>query len=340
MKSRKELRTLIPAALGIAVLILDGSTAINGARTGLELCLQTILPTLFPFLFLSSILTSSLSVTNQKCGRVLCLLYGIPRGSEGILLTGLLGGYPVGAKCIGEAVVARQLSNEDGERMLVFCNAAGPAFLFGITGSIFSQRWVPWCLWGIHLLSGLCVARLLHKDAINAVKPISMPRPSITLQLRGSIRVMGEICGWVILMRTIITVAQKWCLCYLPVPLQILAAGILELSNGCISLAQVQNPGLRFLLCSVLLGFGGLCVLLQTRSVASVVSQRKYLPGKCLQAMISFITAYTAQYLIFDTNQRVSFPWLLFIAILTLCVIIIYLQIKQKNGGILVKHSV
>lgn len=330
MKSHKELSTLFPAAVGIALLILDGNTAINGARLGLELCLQTVLPALFPFLFLSSMLTSSLSAANHKRTRIFCRLYGIPLGSEGILLTGLLGGYPVGAKCIGEAVAEGRLSNEDGERMLIYCNAAGPAFLFGIAGRIFSQRWVPCCLWGIHLLSGLYTARLLRKKSIGMIKPASIIRPSVTVQLRRSIRVMGEICGWIILMRTVITVAQKWCLWYLPEPLQILLTGFLELSNGCISLTQIENTGLRFLFCSVFLGFGGLCVALQTGSAASVVKQRLYLPGKCLQAMMSFIVAYLLQYLIFDIDQRVSLPWLFCLILLIMVAISIYLRSKTK----------
>jgi len=340
MKLHKKFKTLIPAAFGIAVLILDGSTAINGARAGLEVCLRTVVPSLFPFLFLSSMLTSSLSTTNRRGKHIISRLYGIPQGGESILLTGLLGGYPVGAKCIGEAVSQGRLSCEDGKRMLVFCNAAGPAFLFGIAGSLFSQRWVPWCLWGVHLLSGLWVARILHQKTSDIIKPSSISTPSPIQQLRQSIRVMGEICGWIILMRTVITIAQKWCLWYLPNELQILFSGILELSNGCISLTQIENTGLRFLLCSVFLGFGGLCVALQTGSAASAVSQRAYLPGKFLQATISFIIAYIAQCVIFDTNDSVHMPWLFCLALLFFNTGYIYFRVKQKSGGILVNIGV
>ena len=41
-------------------LILDGRTAIDGARQGIELCLRTVIPSLFPFFVLSILLTSSL----------------------------------------------------------------------------------------------------------------------------------------------------------------------------------------------------------------------------------------------------------------------------------------
>lgn len=340
MKSHKRLKTLIPAALGIVALILDGSTAINGARAGLEVCLQTVIPSLFPFLFLSSMLTTSLAAGERSGGHIISRLYGIPQGAEGILMTGLLGGYPVGAKCIGEAVVQERLSGRDAERMLAFCNAAGPAFLFGITGSLFSQHWMTWCLWALHLVSGLCVARILHPKTRNTVKPSSTAALSPTQQLRQSIRVMAEICGWIVLMRTVITMAQKWCLWYLPESLQILLTGILELSNGCIALTQIENTGMRFLLCSVFLGFGGLCVALQTGSAASSVRQRLYLPGKCLQATISFVIAYIVQRVLLDPDQRVQLPWLFCVALLLISSVYIYFGLKQKSGGNLVNVGV
>ena len=336
MKSSKELKTLIPAALGLAALILDGNTAIEGAREGLDVCIKTVLPSLFPFLFLSSLLTSWFSSGNLIGNPALCRLYQIPHGADGILLTGLLGGYPVGAKCIGDAVATGQLSKTDGERMLIFCNAAGPSFLFGITGSIFCERWVPWCLWGIHLLSALCMARLLpaHPEKFNTgTSAASLP---VSLRLRQSVLTMGEICGWIILMRTAIAMLQKWCLWYLPEPLQVLIPGLLELSNGCISLSEVGNTGWRFLLCSVFLGFGGLCVALQTRSAAAGLNQRMYLPGKCIQTLISFICAYTVQYFVFEPEQKADIPWLFFVAFFFLSIVFIYFRIKNKKScGIL-----
>lgn len=332
MKPNNTLKTLIPTAFGLVVLILDCGTAIEGARAGLEVCFHTVLPSLFPFIFLSSILTASLLSGNFSGNRFLCKLYRIPRGAEGILLIGLLGGYPVGAKCIGEAVADGRLSQTEGERMLIFCNAVGPAFLFGITGRIFIQRWVPWCLWGIHLLSSLCMARLLPpSDSNRNIKNTAVPRQTVAQRLRQSVQVMGEICGWIILMRTLIAFIEKWSLKYFPEPLSVLITGILELTNGCLNLQKLDNTGLSFLLCSVLLGFGGLCVAMQTASVAPAVNQQKYLPGKCIQAGIGFIFAYIAQYLFLKNGHNIRVPWLFYSALAATSCIIVYLHLKSKK---------
>lgn len=336
MKTGKQLSILIPSALSLAVLILDCETAIEGAKAGLEVCLHTVLPSLFPFIFLSSILSTALLSSNFQGNSALSKLYRIPQGAEGILLTGILGGYPVGARCIGEVVAEGRLSRPDAERMLVFCNAAGPAFIFGIISNLFFQPWAPWCLWVIHLFSGLFIANLIPSKSQHRMHQTASTSLSITQRLRNSVQVMGDICGWIILVRTLIAFSQKYFLRYLPDPIPYLISGILELANGCVTLQEVSNTGMRFVLCSVLLGFGGLCVALQTGSMASSVNQRKYLPGKCAQAGISFIIAYIVQHFVFEKEQQVHIPWYLLSIGTILFSVIVYLWRKTgKSSGIL-----
>ena len=56
-------------------------------------------------------------------------------------------------------------------------------------------------------------------------------------------------------------------------------------------LSQIPAEGTRFLICSVMLSFGGLCVAYQTVSVCPGLSLRGYLLGKTLQAVTSGILA-------------------------------------------------
>ena len=78
-------------------LILDGRTAIDGARQGIELCLRTVIPSLFPFFVLSILLTSSLLGSSLAVLRPLGRLFGMPDGAESLLIPAFLGGYPVAA---------------------------------------------------------------------------------------------------------------------------------------------------------------------------------------------------------------------------------------------------
>ena len=285
MNKRLELTIGTGAAIGLLIMIIDGKTAFQGAAEGLTLCLNTLIPTLLPFFFLSNILTGSLMGRKIPLLRPIGRLCRIPEGAEYLLLTGFLGGYPLGASTISQACEIGSLSQRDGRRMLVFCNNCGPAFLFGIGGVLFHDGKIPWLIFTIHVLSAISVALMLPGEPGRcACEKRSVP--TAVQALWQSVRSVAGVCGWVVLFRTALTVLERWLLWYFPKELQVILSGILELSNGCISLADISNIKLRFLLCICFLSFGGLCVTMQTYSVADGLDTRLYFPGKVLQTIV------------------------------------------------------
>ncbi len=327
MKQRNA--TLIAASLGMLVLILDAKTALAGAQAGLQLCIQTLIPSLFPFFIFSILLTSSLSGQGYPIFRPLERLCRIPAGSGCLLVIGLLGGYPTGAQNIALASRRGQLSGLDAARMLGFCNNAGPAFLFGMVGQFFDNPLYPWRLWLIHMASALIVSLALPGNPTPA-SPGSQSKPlTLSNALETSVRVMATVCGWVVFFRIILEFLDRWVLWMFPVSVQVLLKGLLELSNGCVLLGQVTHPGLRFILASVMLALGGLCVAMQTRSVTENLSLAHYFPGKLLQGMISFLLAWCFQ----PGAHRYDLPLPLLFGILTGCVILIFSLRYRKNKG-------
>lgn len=279
------------AAIGVLVLILDTKTALSGAAEGIRLCLQTVIPSLFPFLFLSVMLTSGLSGHSIAFLRPLCRHLRIPDGAESLLVVGLVGGYPVGAQCVAEAARSGIISRENADRMLAFCSNAGPAFLFGIGSSMFAEKWMCWALWGIHIVSALLVGIFIPGGSCENATVFPSSGCSATQALQRSVRVMATICGWVVIFRIILVFCQRWFLWLLPVWAQCLLAGILELTNGCCALAQIEQVQLRFALCALMISFGGLCVTMQTYSVTQELNPSLYLPGKLLQSLLSGLLA-------------------------------------------------
>lgn len=287
----RKLRTSIPAAFGLLVLILDTRTALTGAADGLNLCLRTVIPSLFPFFVLSILLTSALTGESIPLFRPLGRLCNLPKGAESILLVGMLGGYPAGAQSAAQAYTSGALSKRAAQRMLAFCNLVGPAFLFGIVATKFENPSTAWMLWGIQLLSAILVAMLLpvgvrESAVLTATAPLTLPEA-----LNRSLRIMATVCGWIILFRILIAFLGRWLLWLLPIPAQVTILGILELSNGCCALDQISSDGLRFLIATGMLSFGGLCVTLQTASVAQGLNLKTYISGKLLQVLISLFLA-------------------------------------------------
>lgn len=289
--NKRNLCTAIAASLGMLALILDGKTALSGAAEGVELCLNTLIPSLFPFFLLSILLTGTLSGQSVSILRPVAKLCKIPAGAESLLAIGLLGGYPVGAQNVALMHRAGQLSDAQAARMVTFCNNAGPAFIFGILGSMFTDPFVPWLLWFIHILSAITVGMVLPGSLESGPTQPLKRQVRVTDAMEKSIRAMGLVCGWVVLMRMILAFLDRWFLWSLPLSAQVAVCGILELSNGCIRLAQLGDEGLRFLLAAAMLSLGGVCVTLQTTSVTDGISKRYYFPGKILQCCVSIVLA-------------------------------------------------
>lgn len=317
----KQLATGIGASAGIMALILDGKTALLGAQAGIELCLKTVIPSLFPFFILSILLTSSFSGTALPILRPIGRFCGIPEGAETILISGFLGGYPAGAQCVAQAFHSGQIRKQDAERLLAFCNNAGPSFLFGMVAPMFSNWYLPWALWIIHIATALLTARMLLAEPKSATAA-SRTSISISDALHSAIGVIATVCGWVILFRVLITFLDRWILWILPTPWQVLTTGLLELSNGCCELQAIQEESLRFLICSGILAFGGICVTMQTVSVTCGLSLHLYFTGKVLQTIFSLLLGIIGVYISWQ-------------AACVLCTVLFLVPVKkQKKGSI------
>lgn len=331
MKSRKSFFTGIFAGIGILILILDAKTAMYGAQEGISLCIRAVIPSLFPFFVLSALLTSSLVGHNFSAAAPLGRLCGIPRGGESLLLTGILGGYPVGAQSIAQAFKSGQLSAADAKRMLGFCNNAGPAFLFGMTSGLFSVSSAAWVLWGIHILSAIIVGIMLPgKSRSQAVLAASHPY-SPAQALGRAVSTIAYVCGWVILFRIFLAMLRRWFLWMLPVNTQILITGLLELSNGCLALSTIPSQGLRFLLCACFLGFGGICVAMQTISAANELGTGLYFPGKVIQGCLSILLALPAQVFLFPEKERMILPTV--VPVFFLAFVILFAALLKKSAN-------
>ena len=327
---KRMLRNLIPL-LGILALIFDSRTALSGAQSGIFLCIQSVIPSIFPFLVLSGMLTSAMMGTNLRFLRPLGRLLGIPIGAECIYLVGILGGYPTGALTVHTAWERGYVNKKDAERMLAFCNNAGPSFLFGILASRFPEFWMPWLLWGIHILSSILVGVILPGKSRSEQKITPVSQISLNVSLKRAVVTMGYICGWVILFRCILEFLDRWVLWLVPTPVRIGVYGILELANGCCNLQQIQYLGTRFMMSSIILSFGGLCVYMQTASVTGKLGLGQYLTGKLLQGMFSLIFSWILQWLLFPSGEKVEISVIYLPVLMLIAFVFVMFMRKKKN---------
>lgn len=293
MKNNAFLR-YTAAVLGLLLLILDGKTAQLAMQSGIEICLYTLIPSLFPFMVLCRLIVGNSAGNTGPVLSAAGHFCKIPPGCEVLLVTGILGGYPVGAQSVSDLYVQGRIRREDARRMVVFCNNAGPSFLFGILGPLFSDMQTVLLLWAVQITSMLLTGYILPESKQEPFPVEQYPSVTLSQALQSSIRGMVSVCGWVLLFRLFLEYLRKWILHPLPVPVQVFITGLLELSNGCIALTQAGSEPLRFLLASVMLSFGGLCICLQTASVCSREILGSYIPGKAFQSGVSAILSLAA----------------------------------------------
>ena len=299
MRPRKNAVFIILILLSIAILVTFSEIALNAAVEAVELCLYTLVPSLFPIMFLSSSLLNLLATTHIPILDRICRICKAPSGSENILLAGLLGGYPVGAKLIAESYMQGSIQKEDAQRLLGFCNNAGPAFIFGVIGHAFSSLQISLVLWGMHITSavitGCIIPKMIHNKLAHP-RGIKVTRRSL---ITHCVSTMGLICGWVILFRILIAFLFAVLPSYVPAEFIVLISGILELSNGCTLLNTIADPASRFLIANCLISLGGFCVALQTAGIAHTIGLHYYFPGKIIQTAISTIISVIMQAILF-----------------------------------------
>lgn len=328
MRSKKSVYAGIVAVVGMVLLILDTKTAISGAAEGIEICIRTVIPSLFPFFFLTKIITASSGYFSFRFLRPIGLLCKIPEGSESLLFLGWFGGYPIGAQVMESAVTQGVMDIKSAERMLGFCNNPGPAFIFGITGLLFDKPYIPWILWGILILSALLTGMILHCQSSHTVKQIKIAKPNY---MTDALKAMASVCGWIVLFRTLLNILSRWILWLVPVSWQVLLTGLLEISNGCIGLSVVESQSIRFILASVILCTGGLCVAMQTASVSPSLNHKSYFIGKLIQTLFVIPLSQLTAFLIFGNDIHIHNIIILAICIMTILIYYMIQRISAKN---------
>ena len=274
----KKFRAALPAlalAAAFAALLRFPQEVSAAVTEGLRLSVSVLIPSLFPF-FICVNLTSALGLTGvlaRVFAPVMRRMFHVSGAGCTAVLCGAAGGYPSGAQCVAALYREGQLSRAEAEYLLLFCNNAGPAFLFGAVGTVLGIG-MTGCLllWGIHLLSALVIGLVNRpKEAPNAALP-PVQRANASGAVVEAVRSAGQavlqitmfVAAFSVLAR-LLTLASAH---ILPDGACTVLTGMLELSGGIAALANLPIAlQWKLALASFFLGFGGLCVWMQTQAV-------------------------------------------------------------------------
>lgn len=294
-------------AIVTLLMLFEPEISITSAKTSLMLCADVIIPSLFPFFVCSGLLIhSGLCRSLAKfLEPVMKPVFNVGGCGAIAFVLGILSGYPQGAITTCNLYQSGYISKSEAERLLAFCNNAGPLFVLSAVGvATYSSPKIGAVLYISHIISSILVGvlfRFYKKQSHNAPK-YSVNQPDLPFSeafsnvLRDSISNILTVCGAIVFFGTFGGLITQF---FPENPLlKGLFAGVLELSRGNSVISALQLPLMwKLALSAFSVGFAGFCVHLQ---VAAIVSRHHlslvpYFLGKLLHGAISM--AITLGYL-------------------------------------------
>lgn len=162
MKFLKKLLFLFSIALILiftVLIIIKPSFCRDGVIKGILICGRIVIPSLFPFtMCVLFIMKSGIFSKLSFATPVFKTLFGISAEQFTVMLLSFIGGYPIGAKLIDQAVSQKNISKKNGSVMLNYCINAGPAFIIGAVGTGFiNSKKIGYILFSAHILASLTI---------------------------------------------------------------------------------------------------------------------------------------------------------------------------------------
>lgn len=248
---------------------------------------NNIFPALFPCIIISNILIGSnlLDGKNNICTLI-------------TLVCGFCFGFPIGAKLTADFYKQKYISKSQAQILLSHTNQLSPVFVgsYVLADSLGQKKLLPLTyiiLYGPYLIGGLIRLYLVSTSENNVKKTTS--RFKLNMQIIDAGILNGfesliKLCGYIILFSIIVHIVNHSVL--YGSPILIFLTGILEVTNGINILAlSTLSLQLKYIIAIALLSFGGLCCIIQTKSIiqSTDLSLKKYIIDKITYSIVSVI---------------------------------------------------
>ncbi|MBQ7794988.1 MAG: nucleoside recognition protein [Lachnospiraceae bacterium] len=279
--------------LALAPMLYHADYVTEGARYGLLLWYNSVVPALFPFMVLSGLIVSGggVQILMEPVYRLLRPFLPITKDGCYVLVSGLLCGYPMGAKTCADFVRDGQITEHEGRFLMAICNHPSPMFVLGYVYPFFAEFLPVWqlliCIYApVILLAFIAKKVYQHSDHSNPNKKKGSERISNTRSninpvkaneernirkksadetILSSIEILCKIGGYLVLFSIVIVFLRH--AAWIPTPIRLALIGGMEMTTGIRELTA-SLPFLPAFISSIAaLTFGGLSGIFQTKAV-------------------------------------------------------------------------
>ena len=261
----------------------------EGAAIGLGNCVRVIIPSLFPFMVAASLLGEGeippfLKRVYEPLTR---RFFGQPADSLLVIFTGLLGGYPSGARAALSLWQNGKISSAQAKSLMLFCVNSGAGFCVNALGiSLLGSERA-----GVIIFASLCISALVtglfsKTKEENAVYIKTEKTKTFAEVFVGSVASGASgiinVCAFTVLFSGILRVISASGVgekALVPV------ACLLEITSGCACASGNVSLPMLAGACA----FGGLCVHMQIFSVAGETKPdiRRFYAFRILHSVLS-----------------------------------------------------
>lgn len=308
--SYRNIFLLIFCFLLLAIMLCFPETALPLIRESILIWYQSLLPTLFPAMILSNIILYIFLNLKKYRFRIplLSSVYHLDSYGGLVLLLGFLCGFPIGAYLSAKLVKEKQLSQEQGQYLLGFCNNLSPVFLVSIYCQLFPVLpKIPVLLlfYGCPLLYGFLLSQYHFHSRSKKEGPVAAPLPEtlshsqatrsitemIDYGITDALSSIVRLAGYIIFFRLFLLPLR---LINLDQTYSLILGNLIEITSGIQSFSRdagLWDTGSILLRTLPFMTFGGICCIGQTicMTKGSGLSILIYVRDKILQGALLFV---------------------------------------------------
>lgn len=298
------------------IMFLFPSETFQGAAKGLLLWYNSVFPTLFPYMIISTLMiqTNTTSFIAKIFGPVLERVFHVSSNGVFAIVSGMLCGYPMGAKITAELIDSEKITPEEGAYLISFCNNISPMFMLNfvlMNGMNNTELIIPGMC--IYLLSPVLCSYLFYsffykQKTYSQLKNTLFFHTStsdffhcLDISIMKSIHSIVQVGGYIILFSILITLLDV--LIHTNTIYKYLLISFFEITNGIIVLSKISIPSeIQWILTLFISSFGGLCSVAQTSCVTkqTTISIKTYIIEKLITATVTSLLA-----ILYLTMQRI-----------------------------------
>lgn len=292
----KNVVSIICIFFSCYLLFMMPNAVKSGVSKGLELCVFVIIPSLFPFMVLSGFIVKSnvLSPVYKALAPLTNFLFKQPSCTVAVIFMGLIGGFPVGTKMTASLLEEGRITQNQAQRLCMFCVNGGPAFIITAVGVNMLGNFRAGVVMFVSLsLSSLvlgfisrffddkCYIKLSSKS--NGQSPLL----ALSSAVADNINAILSICAWVVIFNGLTECIRQIKFAdnvYMSI------CAVLEVTNGC-TLTAGKIP---LEIIAAIIGFGGLCVHCQIYSFIkeSGLKYIRFFTGRIINGGLSAVICH------------------------------------------------